>query len=213
MGKLIIRNKYGIAPNELLNRNDISLKAKGLFSYLQSKPENWRFSKKRIAKQLKEGLTSIKSAFRELKDTKYLETVPKKSKNGKWDGYDYVLNDKPEVVKPVGAKTEPTVNPPSFSKKDPSKKDIVRKNVDIITKKTEEFIQKLKKLSIKKSRIGDLKEFASYWTEPNKSKTKIRWELERTWDTERRLNTWLNNSDKWGKNRKEEKTLNDLFDN
>jgi hypothetical protein len=35
-----------------------------------------------------------------------------------------------------------------------------------------------------------LREFYEYWIEPNKSKTKMRLELERTWDTERRLKTW-----------------------
>lgn len=33
--------------------------------------------------------------------------------------------------------------------------------------------------------------FHSYWTEPNKSKTRLRWEMERTWDTKRRLQTWF----------------------
>lgn len=32
--------------------------------------------------------------------------------------------------------------------------------------------------------------FFDYWTEPNKSKTKMRFELEKTWDLKRRLNTW-----------------------
>lgn len=38
-----------------------------------------------------------------------------------------------------------------------------------------------------------LKEFNDYWTEPNKSKTKFRQELEKTWDLERRLATWAKN--------------------
>jgi hypothetical protein len=37
-------------------------------------------------------------------------------------------------------------------------------------------------------------EFLDYWTEPNKSGTKQRWELEKTWDTERRLQRWANTS-------------------
>ncbi|MFA5714978.1 MAG: hypothetical protein WC998_04525 [Candidatus Paceibacterota bacterium] len=32
--------------------------------------------------------------------------------------------------------------------------------------------------------------FVRYWTEPNKSKTKMRFQLEKTWDTKRRLETW-----------------------
>lgn len=32
--------------------------------------------------------------------------------------------------------------------------------------------------------------FFNYWSEPNKSNSKMRFELERTWDTARRLTTW-----------------------
>lgn len=38
-----------------------------------------------------------------------------------------------------------------------------------------------------------LKEFYEYWTEPNKSKTKFKQELEKTWDLKRRLETWAKN--------------------
>ena len=38
-----------------------------------------------------------------------------------------------------------------------------------------------------------LNEFITYWTEPNKSRTKLRYELEKTWDMARRLNTWAKN--------------------
>lgn len=38
-----------------------------------------------------------------------------------------------------------------------------------------------------------LNDFYLYWTEPNKSKTKFRQELEKTWDLERRLSTWAKN--------------------
>ena len=41
------------------------------------------------------------------------------------------------------------------------------------------------------------KEFISYWTEPNKSKTKMRYELEKTFEVTRRLATWIKNSKKW----------------
>lgn len=42
-----------------------------------------------------------------------------------------------------------------------------------------------------------LKSFISYWTEKNKSKTKMRFELQKTWDTKRRLETWNRNNDKF----------------
>ena len=37
------------------------------------------------------------------------------------------------------------------------------------------------------------KAFYDYWTEPNKSNTKFRMELQKTWSLERRLKTWANN--------------------
>lgn len=42
--------------------------------------------------------------------------------------------------------------------------------------------------------IEVLKNFYEYWTEPNQSKTKMRFELEKTWDMKRRLERWLNNN-------------------
>ena len=39
-----------------------------------------------------------------------------------------------------------------------------------------------------------MNDFFSYWTEPNKSNTKMRYELEKTWDIKRRLSRWANNN-------------------
>ena len=44
-----------------------------------------------------------------------------------------------------------------------------------------------------------IRAFFNYWTEPNKTKTKMRFELERTWDLKRRLTTWSNNETKFKK--------------
>jgi tRNA A37 N6-isopentenylltransferase MiaA len=48
-----------------------------------------------------------------------------------------------------------------------------------------------------------LREFYNYWSEPNKSKTKIRWQMEKTWDTHKRLLRWVSND--FGKKKTEEK--------
>ena len=40
-------------------------------------------------------------------------------------------------------------------------------------------------------------EFCDYWTEPNRSGTKMKFELEKTWDAKRRLTKWYNNNLKW----------------
>lgn len=47
--------------------------------------------------------------------------------------------------------------------------------------------------------ISEANKFIDYWTEPNKSDTKMRFEMERTWDTRRRLLRWQKNNLEWQK--------------
>lgn len=54
-------------------------------------------------------------------------------------------------------------------------------------------------------------DFIRYWTEPNKSKTKMRCELEKTWDTKLRLITWENRSNKFN-NKRNGNTTHDEID-
>ena len=44
-----------------------------------------------------------------------------------------------------------------------------------------------------------LNSFVDYWTEPNKSKTKMKFELQQTWSTNLRLKNWAKNQKKWDK--------------
>lgn len=49
-----------------------------------------------------------------------------------------------------------------------------------------------------------VKEFFNYWSELNKSQTKMRWELQQTFEISKRLATWVKNEDKFSKNGKTE---------
>jgi hypothetical protein len=49
-----------------------------------------------------------------------------------------------------------------------------------------------------------INDFYKYWTEPNKSNTKFKQELEKTWSVERRLETWSKND--FGKSKQESNT-------
>jgi len=53
--------------NELLNDPRITLKAKGIYAFMYSKPDNWKFTIKSMSKQLKEGDTLIGNSLNELK--------------------------------------------------------------------------------------------------------------------------------------------------
>ncbi len=138
MAKLIIKNRYGIAPNELLNSKEISLKAKGMFTYLQSKPDGWQFSVERIATQMKESVDTVRKTLQELEDFGYLEReLKKRIDNGKFAGYDYILYSQP-VGKTHHRENHRMENPSTeksqdISNKDNSKKDISNKENIIIT--------------------------------------------------------------------------------
>jgi len=139
MGKLIIENNYGTTPNEILNHDELSLRAKGLFGFLQSKAGEWSFSTERIAGQCKESVKTIRKTLQELESFGLLKRVLNpKDEQGKWTGYDYILSieikrvsPKPSLPKAIGRITDRMDNGEDISNKEYSKKDIVIKNISI----------------------------------------------------------------------------------
>jgi DNA-binding transcriptional regulator YhcF (GntR family) len=63
-----------------------------------------------------------------------------------------------------------------------------------ISNRKDKFLNEINFLGVEKD---TREEFISYWTEENKSRTKMRFELEKTWDTKKRLERWINNTKKW----------------
>jgi len=52
--------------------------------------------------------------------------------------------------------------------------------------------------------------FIDYWTEPNKSNTKMKFELNKTWKTALRLKTWAANQKKWDKPKSKSKGMSKI---
>ena len=67
---------WSSTPNDLLNDKNISFKAKGLYAYINSKPDNWDFSIDRMADQTKEGRDSIRAGIKELEEAGWLQRTP-----------------------------------------------------------------------------------------------------------------------------------------
>jgi len=118
---------FGTAPNSLLNNKDISLKAKGLYAFMNSKPDNWEFSYKGLQSQLLEQKTAIKTAIKELEIFGYLIRKKYQKTNGQW-GWEYQLTmvDCPSIENP--SMDYPSMeNIVDISKKEYSKKEISKK--------------------------------------------------------------------------------------
>jgi len=69
-----------------------------------------------------------------------------------------------------------------------------KRNLDTVTNKFLMEVFAFKELYS----VEMLEAFIDYWTEPNKSKTKLRYELQKTFDIARRLKTWSKNESKFG---------------
>ena len=94
------KDKFQIIENKIFNMG-LSLKAIGLYAYLNSKPEDWEFSYKNISAELKEGEKALRSAVKELVDKKLLVRIPKKSEDGQLKGWIWVLNPTEEHLKVI----------------------------------------------------------------------------------------------------------------
>lgn len=118
----IIRNHknkdYTVMSNNHLNNNKLSLKAKGLLSFMLSKPDSWDFSVRGLSSQLKEGKDSVARAMNELISNDYvLREQGKRSGTHKFGKIIYHVYENPrpgnkDTVKPS------TVNRPQVNTKE-----------------------------------------------------------------------------------------------
>jgi|TARA_R100000084_G_scaffold103967_1_gene60223 hypothetical protein len=76
---------------------------------------------------------------------------------------------------------------------------------EVIDKRQDKFIDKVNKvIKEKKYSNEETDNFVGFWTERNTSNTKMRFELQQTFDIARRLATWVRNNKEWKiKNKKE----------
>ena len=143
MAKLHIKNRYWVTPDGVLNHRGLSWKAKGIYWYIQSKPENWDFAITRF--EGKDWRDSTQSWVWELEEVWYLNREKKRQPDGTWD-IEYTLYESPEDNPNHGGKSAtvtvvtteenpPTENPatgnPPTIKDIPIKTELV-KQIDIL---------------------------------------------------------------------------------
>jgi hypothetical protein len=226
MALIKIQRFFGAVPNELLNNPDISFKAKGLYAYLNSKPDNWDFSVEGISAQVKEGIDSVRAGIHELEKFGYLKRVKYQNEKGYWE-IDYMLFESPVQDEAYLGKSNEGEHPKQYKKED-TKKEYTNNNtggdlnssshINKVTDKPDEMkkggggggpavaksdIEKAKDylkesmLSYKDKYSREmLNEFFLYWTEGSQKNNKIRYQDEKFFDVGRRLATWANNNKK-----------------
>src|SRR3982751_2272751 len=100
---------FAQVPKSALKDPKLSLKAKGLYCYLFSLPEDWKVFKTEVVKNISDGRDSMNAAFKELEQFGYLiSTVIKDPKTGKFKGTELQLFINPisnHNGKPVNGQT------------------------------------------------------------------------------------------------------------
>ena len=188
----VIKNRnYSVIANGIFRDKRISLKSKGLLGILLSLPQNWNLSIEGLTKITKEGRHSITNTITELIENGYIERTQIRDK-GKFVGYQYIVNEKPKSAKPITAK--PLTEKPIQLSKENNK---VKKNKDItetLKKEVREFD------TTEQNKV----EFLEYWLETSRS-GKTKFEMQKTWNTKRRLRTWIKNQNQWYENKTKNK--------
>jgi hypothetical protein len=196
--------------NEVANDKNLSWKARGIFLYIFSKPDDWDFSIERVSQDSTDGIDSTRSAVKELERAGYLKRRKLGDRRMEW-----FISHKPTLENPMlttrekanKGKSQQGKTATVSNKELKTNKELTTNKEGSLSKKTEKFILDFKNIfkdtTIKKEFIPELKAFVEYWTEANKSRTKLRWEMEKTWDMNLRFKKWMRNKKDWSFEKKQ----------
>ena len=147
--------EYGRTPNRLLNDKSISLKAKGLFAFIESKPDNWDFSVRSLAGLLKEGRDSVGEALKELEGFGYITRSKYQDSSGHWC-ICYTTHEVSENPDTENPSTENPLNGKPVNNKRKSNKESLYKESKSISKEIG--------VAVKYGKL-EINELFDYWNE------------------------------------------------
>lgn len=89
------QSHYTIISNDVLRDQNLSYRARGILASILSRPDNWRTDADSLARESKEGRTSILTALKELEQVGYLQRKKYQNEKGHWVTESLVF-DKPQ---------------------------------------------------------------------------------------------------------------------
>lgn len=106
-------DRFTIAPNELLERRDLTYRAKGIMVYLLSRPDGWDLTSEALAAASQEGRDAVRAALRELETVGYIERVKRQNPdNGQWSTVT-VIYDRPKPGDGISGAGHPMTGNPT----------------------------------------------------------------------------------------------------
>ena len=107
---------YTVMSNHHLQDKRLSLKAKGLLSYMLSLPDDWDYSLKGLTVGCKDGLDSVRTAVLELEEHGYVRRQKVRNAKGQIIDYDYQVYESPVEDDPAVPGKEGGPSNPSATK-------------------------------------------------------------------------------------------------
>lgn len=110
----LAQTNYTVIDNKIIRDESLSWKAKGVFAYLWSMPDDWEFYETEVMTHARDGRDSLRSAIKELQDAHYMRRTRSRNEKGQVKTSDWELSDKPMLEKPTQGK--PTQDNPMQEK-------------------------------------------------------------------------------------------------
>jgi hypothetical protein len=90
------KNKnYSVISNECLRDRRLSARAKGIWAYIMSLPNDWQIRQDEIFSHFTEGKAALRSAWKELAEAGYVKKTPAQGGDGRFAGWDYTVVESP----------------------------------------------------------------------------------------------------------------------
>lgn len=140
MAGQIHRNKksgeFVVLDTHALRNTELSLKAKGLHSYLMQLPNDWKVNIADLTNRSDDGRDSVSSAMKELIDAGYVVRLRVTDLETKrFEGYDYHIFERPEHGKAINGKAVNgfSVNGKSATNKYYSNQELINQELNIMS--------------------------------------------------------------------------------
>lgn len=97
-----VHNKnYSVINNTILSDKSLSWRAKGIWTYAMSRPDDWEFSISHLSTVSKEGEDAVYSAIKELQKSGYCTKKYVQGEKGRYSGIEYTFFEEPQELKKI----------------------------------------------------------------------------------------------------------------
>lgn len=156
------QKNYVVISKEVLENPNISFKAKGLWAYCMSRPDDWVFNITHLSKISQDKKESVYAAIKELENEGYI-TKSQQRKRGKFYLVDYEIHET-KIVSNEIKEILPQRQKPDTGKPDTGNPPLLSNDLNQVMKETNKYCPESATLSssVEEGLIGTLKSKSKY---------------------------------------------------